>query len=189
MVLTRLLLLLVALQARDAPAAPRQVQRAGRQAEGQHPALSRALWHPSHFSRAAVGPRLGLGLGPGEQLGWAGPGWASQAGTTAQARGGRHPVWRHRGAAAASGTFSGGAGGLGVVVWGKKPGAESPWGPPCHLAPCHTALPQVQSQIMVPGETTRILVSGCSCSLRVASVSSGQILAALDRTHRGLNHR
>ena len=161
-VLTRLLLLLllVALQARDAPAAPRQAQRAGRQAEGQHPALSRALWHPSHFSRAAVGPRLGLGLGPGEQRGWAGlgkPGRHHSAGV-----GGRHPVWRHKGVAAASGAFSGGAGGLGVVAWGKKPGAESPWGPPCHLVPCHTALPQVQSQITVPGETTRILVSGCS---------------------------
>ena len=132
-------------------------------------------------ARARAGSRRAAGLG---RAGLGKPGRHYSAGG-----GGRHPVWRHRGAAAASGAFSGGAGGLGVVVWGKKPGAESPWGPPCHLAPCHTALPQVQSQIMVPGETTRILVSGCSCSLRVASVSSGQFLAALDRTHRGLNQR
>ena len=46
-----------------------------------------------------------------------------------------------------------------------------------------------RAQIMVPGETTGILVSGCSCSLRVASVSSGQFLAALDRTRRRLNQR
>ena len=114
-------------------------------AGGQHPALSHALWHPPQLSGAAVG--LGLGLGPGEQLGWAGPGRASQAGTTVWVRGAETPQGGVEGLRLLQGHFLGEQGGWERWRGVRKP-ALSPHGAlpaawPCATLPCpRAACPQ-----------------------------------------------
>lgn len=76
---------------------------------------------PEQLSRAAVGP--GLGLGPGEQPGWAGQG---EPGSTRVWAGGRRPAGRGEGLRLLQGQVLGKQG-LGVVAQGQKP-ALSPCG-------------------------------------------------------------